>query len=69
MDDVAALQRTVRRCTALLLIALAIVIGTIDDGQFWVAAVVAVGSLLYLLASFVFVSERAVGSASEAADG
>jgi len=67
MDDTALLRRTLRRCTAVLVIALALVTASLDNRTTAVLAVaVAFGALLYLAGSFVFVPED--GDAAEAAD-
>jgi len=58
MDDVALLRRTVRRCTAVLVAALGVAIWAIagiDTARF--GFVLALGALLYLVGSLVFVPE------------
>jgi len=70
MDDVALLQRTVRRCTALLTLALGAGVETLTIGPSPLAVLLIVGSGLYLLVSFVFVdgSEQRPESSGELED-
>ncbi len=70
MDDVALLRRTVRRCTAVLVAAIGVAtwaIAGLDTARF--GFLLALGALLYLTGSLVFVRESAStdadGSASE----
>ncbi|MFC7026625.1 hypothetical protein ACFQJ5_01830 [Halomicroarcula sp. GCM10025324] len=63
MDDVARLRRTVRRCTAVVVTALGLVLAALAGSTMSpVGAALSVGALLYLAASFVFVPEWAADS-------
>ena len=58
MDDVARLRRTVRRCTAVIVTALGLVITALAGSTMSpVGGVLSLGALGYLAASFVFVPE------------
>lgn len=66
MDDVALLRRTVRRCTAVLVTAIGVAtwaIADVDTARF--GFVLALGALLYLAGSLVFVPESGTGGASD----
>ncbi|ACV47361.1 MULTISPECIES: hypothetical protein [Halomicrobium] len=69
MEDVAALQRTVRRCTAVVVVAVGLLVGAVSPGNVPVAALLVVGSLLYLAVSAVYVSPDAAEPDATAADG
>ena len=69
MDDVSALQRTVRRCTAILVAAVALHLDAVAGaGKDW-STVLLVGVVLYLLASgwLEFVVIRPNENAADAA--
>jgi predicted membrane channel-forming protein YqfA (hemolysin III family) len=69
MAEIAALQRTVRRCTAVIVVALGILVGAVSPGNVPVAAVLVVGGIFYLVGSFVYVPETDVDADEVAADG
>jgi len=69
MEDVVALQRTVRRCTAVVVVAVGLLVGAVSPGNVPIAALLVVGSLLYLAVSAVYVPPDAVESDATAADG
>jgi len=55
MDDTSALRRTVRRCTAVLLVGLAFVGGQAGGSSAVIpAGVLALGAALYLVVSLVY---------------
>ncbi|MFC6864066.1 hypothetical protein ACFQGE_11430 [Halomicroarcula sp. GCM10025817] len=67
MDDAARLRRTVRRCTAVVVTALGLVITALAGSTMSpVGAALSVGALGYLAASFVFVPEWAADDESAA---
>ncbi|MBO4248030.1 hypothetical protein IL252_09405 [Halomicrobium sp. IBSBa] len=69
MEDVVALQRTVRRCTAVVVVAVGLLVGAVSPGNVPIAALLVVGGLLYLGVSAVYVPADAVESDATAADG
>jgi len=68
MEHVAALQRTVRRCTAVLVIAVGLLLGAVSPGNVPTAALLVVGGILYLVGSAVYVPETDVESEATSGD-
>ena len=69
MEDVTALQRTVRRCTAVIVIGIGLLLGAVSPGNVATAAILVVGGLFYLVGSAVYVADQDVKSEATSADG
>ncbi|QIO20841.1 hypothetical protein [Haloarcula sp. JP-L23] len=66
MDDVALLRRTVRRCTAVVVTALGLVLAALAGSTASpVGVAISFGALLYLAGSLVFVPESGRASDDE----
>ncbi|WP_436911430.1 hypothetical protein [Halosimplex marinum] len=68
-DDIAALRRTVRRCTAVLVVAIGIHLATVTPGPSNWGLLLATVAGLYLFASVTDVEGDAAGTDGDETDG